>query len=273
MFLALKQDILLNTIVPLPQFNDNLSLVNHNELYLMGNVCPHQRARLTKCAIKELQCPYHGLKFNIQGQGIENGFLLQRTKCYENQTMVFDRPVKHLFPVDTSFMVLKERRIDKVLASVDIITDVFLDITHIPVAHPGVYDQISISDIDAISWETFDNGSIQYVPAQDNTHMIDSDKSYNIGACWLAVYPGTMIEWQPGAMFVTVALDNTTGSDVHIFKYKDSRYSNDSYIFNEQIWETAWAQDKDLAENIVELPMQNLDPLKEHHRTWSKNVL
>lgn len=270
MFLALKQDILPNTVVPLPQSDNKLSLVNNNGFYLLGNVCPHQRAKITKCATEHLKCPYHGLEFDIQGQGIDNEFKLQQHKCYENQTMVFSQLVAYHFPIDTSFMELKEQRVDQVNASVDIIMDLFLDIPHIPVAHKGVYDQIGITDIDSITWHTFANGSIQYVPTQDTEHIIDSDRSYNIGACWMAVYPGTMIEWQPGAMFITVATDNNS---VHVFKYHDTRYNHDSYKFNEQIWETAWAQDRELAENIVELSYDNLDGLKTHHRNWIKSVL
>lgn len=270
MFLALKQDILPNTVVPLPQLDNKLSLVSNNGFYLLGNVCPHQRSRIAKCATNHLKCPYHGLEFNIQGQGIDNEFQLQRHKCYENQTMIFDRYIPYHFPIDTSFMKLKESRVDQVCASVDVIMDLFLDIPHIPVAHDGVYDQIGITNVDKISWETFTNGSIQYVPTQTNTHIIDSDRSYNIGACWFAIYPGTMIEWQPGAMFITIAGSN---NNVYVFKYQDTRYDDNSYKFNEEIWETAWAQDRDLAENIVELSFDNIDGLKTHHRNWIKNVL
>lgn len=270
MFLALKQDILPNTVVPLPQFDNKLSLVNNDGLYLLDNVCPHQRSRIAKCATEHLKCPYHGLEFDIRGNGVGNKFSLQQHKCYENQTIVFDQYVPYHFPIDTSFMKLREQRVDKVNASVDIIMDLFLDIPHIPVAHAGVYDQIGITNIDAISWETFVNGSIQYVPTQDNAHIIESDRSYNIGACWLAVYPGTMIEWQPGAMFITVASGN---NNVHVFKYQDTRYNNHSYQFNEQIWETAWAQDRELAENIVELSFDNIDGLKLHHRNWTRSAL
>lgn len=270
MFLALKQDITPNTIVPLPQLDNKLSLVNNNGFYLLGNVCPHQRSKIAKCATERLKCPYHGLEFDIQGQGIDNKFELQQHKCYENQTMVFDHPVAYHFPIDTSFMQLKEQRVDRVFASADVIMDLFLDIPHIPVAHAGVYDQIGITNVDGISWQTFNGGSVQYVPTQDTGHIIESDRSYNIGACWLAIYPGTMIEWQPGAMFVTVAADN---NNVYVFKYQDTRYDNISYQFNEKIWETAWAQDRELAESIVELSYDNLDGLKTHHRNWISGVL
>ena len=153
-------------------------------------------------------------------------------------------------------------------------SDVFLDIDHIPYAHPGVYDQISIPTVDTLTYTTFDQGSIQLVPAVDSGHMHQDDVSYSFGACWMAIYPGTMIEWQPGALFVTVAraLDNNT-SAVEVYKYKDTRYWLEAWPLNETVWEEAWHQDKELSENLAFLSTENLDQLKQHHRTWINNAL
>lgn len=270
MFLALQQDIGPNTIWPLPQLDRKVSLVNNKDFYLLDNICPHQKSRIAKCLTTSLQCPYHGMQFTIEGAGIGNQFNLTRHQCYQNQTMLFDTPVQYQFPVDTSYMILKEYRVDSVNATVDVIMDLFLDIPHIPVLHPGVYDQIGITDTDMIKTQTFDNGSIQLVSTQDTAHIIDTDRSYNIGACWMAIYPSTMIEWQPGALFVTEA---TSDHAVHVFKYYDTRYDLSSYDLNQHVWETAWAQDRVQAENIAELSMKNLDVLKLHHRNWLQNVL
>jgi hypothetical protein len=149
-------------------------------------------------------------------------------------------------------------------ASVETIMDVFLDINHIPVAHAGVYDQIGITNISGLVYKTFDGGSIQFVPPQSNSHMIAQDQELNLGACWMALYPGTMIEWQPGALFVTVA----TNSGVQVYKYRDTRYPLGSWNINEDVWELAWSQDKTLSENIVEIGHTNLDQLKQHHRSY-----
>ena len=99
--------------------------------------------------------------------------------------------------------------------------------------------------------------------------MHQDDVKYNLGACWMAVYPGTMIEWQPGALFVTVArnVDDQT-SAVEIYKYRDSRYWEESWELNSDVWETAWTQDKELSENISGISFKNLDQLKQHHRNW-----
>jgi hypothetical protein len=94
--------------------------------------------------------------------------------------------------------------------------------------------------------------------------MIPDDEKYNIGACWMAVYPGTMIEWQPGALFVTVA--HSRG--VEVYKYRDTRYPSSSWQINEDVWELAWSQDRALSENIVEIGHNNLDQLKQHHRIY-----
>jgi len=78
------------------------------------------------------------------------------------------------------------------------------------------------------------------------------------------LYPGTMIEWQPGALFVTVA----TNCGVQVYKYRDTRYPLGNWQLNEEVWELAWSQDRALSENIVEIGYTNLDQLKQHHRTY-----
>lgn len=265
MFLGLKQDFKPNTATPIDQLNAGESVVNYcDRFYLLSNVCPHQHSRISSCVTSKLQCPYHGMQFDLAGMGIGNQFILSRHSCYSNGAMLFDQPVAFDFPVSTEHFELVEHRKDKVNASVSVIMDVFLDIEHIPVAHAGVYERIGISNINRLVYETFDGGSIQFVPPQSNSHMIEQDREHNLGACWMALYPGTMIEWQPGALFVTVAAD----SSVEVYKYRDARYDEDSWTLNEQVWECAWSQDKALSENILELGNSNLDQLKQHHRTW-----
>jgi hypothetical protein len=178
--------------------------------------------------------------------------------------MLFDRPVRYSFPIPTEHFELVEHRQDTVNASVETIMDVFLDIAHIPVAHAGVYDRIGITDISRLGYETFDGGSVQFVQPQSNSHMIAQDQELNLGACWMALYPGTMIEWQPGALFVTVAHNK----GVEVYKYCDTRYPPSSWQINKDVWELAWRQDQDLSENIVEISYNNLDKLKQHHRSY-----
>jgi phenylpropionate dioxygenase-like ring-hydroxylating dioxygenase large terminal subunit len=273
MFLALTQDLPKDKIIPLAQYDNATSIVNADKCYLISNICPHQNSKLTKCITETLTCPYHGMTFDIIGRGVNNNFTLAQGKVYQNQTILFDDHVDQLFPIDTQFMTLAEYRTDTVHASVDIIMDVFVDIEHIPVAHPGVYNQVGIDGIENISWSTFSNGSIQFVQASRLDHMIESDIQYNLGAVWLAIYTGTMIEWQPGALFVTVARKEGSTSCVHVFKYKDTRYSELSWATNESVWEQAWAQDKKLAEGISSLSFDNIDALKKHHRNWIKNAM
>lgn len=272
MFLGLSQDFSADFIYPLPQFNNRRMIVNKTQFGMLSNICPHQNAMIVKRPVSELQCPYHGLHFDCKGYGINNSYQLQEWPVYQSQTILFDRPIEK-FPIDTSYMRLQEYRIDSVPACVNVILDVFIDIDHIPVAHPGVYDKVGIQNIDKLTWTTFSYGSLQWVPAQNDNHMIDQDKIYNLGAVWMAVYPGTMIEWQPGAMFVTVAIADDKSSKVCVFKYKDRRYDESSWQLNNHIWETAWAQDRVLAECIDSLASQNLDALKLHHRDWLNHVL
>jgi hypothetical protein len=152
-------------------------------------------------------------------------------------------------------MRLIEQRIDKVKAPLTAIMDVFLDVDHIQTVHKGVYDQIGLSNIDTVEWHYYLWGSLQLVPSRQK-----------IGAAWLSIYPGTMIEWQPGALFVTVAIPAAQNeTDVHIFKYSDD---DANWNLNENIWELAWAQDKEQAELITDFAMDNLEDSKKHFRQW-----
>jgi len=269
MFLGLKQDFLPDQATPIDLMDRQWSLVNEQDhFYLLSNVCPHQYSKILSEPKFKLKCPYHGFEFDITGKGLNNNCELEHRVCYTSGNLVFDQPVDYCFPIDTSNFVLEQYRCDHVRASVAVIMDVFLDIDHIPVAHPGVYDEVGIADTSNINYKTFANGSIQLVPGQSSEHMIEDDKQLGIGACWMALYPGTMIEWQPGALFVTVAQPLEHGSKVNVFKYRDNRYPMLSWNRNTVVWETAWAQDRSLSENIIKLGKNNLDPLKQHHRDW-----
>jgi hypothetical protein len=58
-----------------------------------------------------------------------------------------------------------------------------------------------------------------------------------------------------------------------VYKYQDTRYSDSRWAVNQQVWELAWAQDKQLSELIVSVPHQNLDDLKQHHRVWMQDAV
>jgi phenylpropionate dioxygenase-like ring-hydroxylating dioxygenase large terminal subunit len=272
MFLGLTNNHQIGEVKPLPHYNLNKSLVRNNSgFFVMSNVCPHQNARLTSIdTIDTLTCPYHGMQFDTSGVGIGNSFCLHNDSTSIVGNMIFGQTVSFVWPIDLSYMELDEFRIDSVRVDPKIVLDVFLDIEHIPVAHPGVYDAIAITDISKIKYDFFDNGSNQYVTADNDQHIIDADRLYNLGALWTTVYPATTIEWQPGALFVNVALDD---GRVLVYKYKDSRYSATDWKLNSDVWETAWHQDRELCQQIAELPMTNLDPLKSHHRNWINNAV
>lgn len=273
MFLALKQDVANHTVKPLVQHNKNLCLVNADHFYMISNVCPHQNSRIACEPTQHLKCPYHGLEYSLAGEGIDHEYELETLPCYTNQTMLFDQHVDCVFPIDTQFMQLMQHREDTVRATPNVVMDVFLDIEHIPVAHPGVYEKIGIDTVEELHWSLFSNGSLQIVPMQDNQYLHEDDLKYNMSACWMAVYPGTMIEWQPGALFVTVALPDPQGSRVQVYKYRDTRYSMLDWSNNSIVWETAWEQDRALAENIIAPATNNIDKLKQHHRDWMHNAL
>jgi hypothetical protein len=141
--------------------------------------------------------------------------------------------------------------------------DLFLDVDHIELVHAGVYDKINMPDIRKVDWHYYNWGSLQLVP---------NDAGY--GAAWLAVYPNTMIEWQKGAVFITVANDLGNGSsDVIVYKYRDKNSSNTEWDLNSDIWETAWFQDKQQAELIAEFNNDYLEESKQHFRMFLQSSL
>lgn len=268
MFLAHNNDIAPGCFKPLVQYNKKKALVNSNEqISLESNVCPHQ---LSLLSIKEGSgnrvCPFHSWTFDLDGKPVTSGRTghycknlnnLARFDIFSMGGLLFDVNIvcKELEWLDLSNMKLKEQRVDRVHADSKIIMDVFLDVDHIQSVHSGVYDLIGLPKIDQVQWHYYDWGSLQLVAKGDD-----------YGAAWLAVYPGTMIEWQPGALFVTVAMPvNQKETDVHVFKYSDNE---EDWKLNESVWELAWAQDQMQAELITGFTNNNLEESKKHFRQW-----
>jgi hypothetical protein len=78
-----------------------------------------------------------------------------------------------------------------------------------------------------------------------------------------------MIEWQPGAFFITEAVPLDQGkSKVYVWKYRDLRYPESTWDINNTIWETAWSQDKALSESIPTFTYENLEQAKLLYRQW-----
>lgn len=266
MFIAHKNDIKEKCYKLLAQL-DNRFIINDIGS-LVSNICPHQNSLISSKAGTGIRvCPYHNWSFDLKGNPVgsgrtahycKNSNALESKPTFECNSLLFDLPVDFKLPIDFGSMMLVEQRVDKVRAGPNIVMDLFLDVDHIETVHSNVYDQIGLSNITSVDWKYYDWGSIQIVP--------DGDK---IGAAWIAVYPGTMIEWQKGALFITVAKATSAGSDIHVFKYKDTNYSNEAWILNERVWETAWKQDRAQAELIVQLPQSNLEESKQHFRKWN----
>jgi hypothetical protein len=78
-----------------------------------------------------------------------------------------------------------------------------------------------------------------------------------------------MIEWQPGAVFITIAIRNGAhSSKVVVYKYKDLASSDKNYLLNQDVWETAWAQDKTQSQMLTEFAQTNLEESKYHFRLF-----
>jgi phenylpropionate dioxygenase-like ring-hydroxylating dioxygenase large terminal subunit len=268
MFIGHINDIRENEYLPLKQFNNKKVIANSDSLQLISNVCPHQKSLLSvEKGSGARVCPYHGWSFDIKGKPLGSGLTackntkgLETQPVYQWNNLLFTKPVAAPAAdfIDTKNMKLVETRVDHVKASANNIMDLFLDVDHIELVHAGVYDELGMPDIREVDWHYYEWGSLQLVPGPDG-----------YGAAWLAVYPNTMIEWQQGAMFITVANDlGNDSSDVVVYKYRDVAYTSELWETNSRIWETAWHQDKSQAELLTEFNQDNLEPAKQHFRNY-----
>jgi phenylpropionate dioxygenase-like ring-hydroxylating dioxygenase large terminal subunit len=290
MFLGHITDIKNNNWRVYPQLK-NWALTNaEHRLSLVSNVCKHQGSRLQgKAGEGNRTCPYHGWRYSVAGEPISSG----TTKCPNSVALdtrevaiennfVFSDPVKlpELNFINTQNLNLVENRVDTVRSNWRHIIDLFLDVDHIPMVHPGVYQEISAPNVSDIQWHYKHNASIQLVPRIEvknafNDTLLKEDLASPYSAAWTTVFPYTMMEWQPGAWFVTVCVpvnDNLT--EVNVYKYRDNRYSAENWEINSRVWETAWAQDRAQAEQLtsVEIPLTNLEEQKLHFRRWLDEV-
>lgn len=283
MFLGHVNDLKSNQKKPLKQFqNKKLLVENAGNYFLANNVCPHQGSLILADTQTKLICQYHGWSWDDQGNPCGNG----TTKICNNSKIVMKNvhnvngllftenyDLSALANVDLSYMELVEERVDEVQTDFKNIIDVFLDVDHIPVVHQGVYDSIGIGSSTEIEWHYHDWGNLQLV--EKTSEYSDEFRSTLLGdeklaAAWVTIYPYTMIEWQPGAMFITVCSPKEAGTDVAVYKYKDSRYSEKNWQLNESIWELAWAQDKNQSRSIVRTTefKNHLEESKIHFRNW-----
>ncbi len=267
MFLAHTNSLNNGEYLTLEQYDKERVLVNSNGFKMVSNICPHQKSIISqRLGQGNRVCPYHGWEFDINGRPINSGRTehycvnnneLKSFPVYEWSNLLFDTEVSFKETLDLRDLVLMEQRIDVVRSSSKTIMDIFLDVDHIPILHENVYENIGFETVETVEWHYYDNGSLQSV----------QDK-----ARWIAVYPNTMIEWQLGCLFVTVAVEKEKNkTDVHVFKYRNKHISDYQWLHNEQTWETAWSQDKEQATRMLSIDSNNLEPQKLHYKNWLKN--
>jgi phenylpropionate dioxygenase-like ring-hydroxylating dioxygenase large terminal subunit len=275
-FLAHINDIAPGVKKPLSQLNNLQTLVNNDDkFFLANNICPHQRSRILTSEQSEFRCQYHGWSWNDDGTSKDAGTTkaCNNTKlvirpAFETNGILFKDPIEDTSvfnKIDFTKMVKVSERVDHVNANYRHIMDVFLDVNHIPVLHPGVYDKIGVHGVPTIKWSYYNWGNIQEVLSPDNT----------VKAVWAVVYPYTMIEWQPGALFVTVSNPNGNSTDVSVITYQEADCDPALQKLNADIFETAWQQDCHQAESMVEFVLDSpyLDESKRHFRNWLTNEI
>ena len=285
MFIAHSNDVPLNFKKPLAQYQNKKTLINDNEIFkLINNICPHQQSLIISKMQEKLQCQYHGWSWDNSGLATGSGSAKicnkhpLRTKDIVNVNgLLFadEIDLSAISNINLQHMKLVEERIDIVNANFRHVIDVFLDVDHIPIVHEGVYDKMGITGDTDVEWFYYPWGNLQLITKNSN---IDSEyentflgiEEEKLTAFWLTVYPYTMIEWQPGAMFITVCTPDSEKTKVSVFKYKDTRYNDKNWKINSDTWEIAFSQDKHQSESIVRFSDINnhLEESKMHFRSW-----
>jgi len=137
--------------------------------------------------------------------------------------------------------------------------NLFLDVEHIRLVHGRVYAHL---DSDAITWIYGDNSSIQLV----------NDVEGQPASQWFAVYRDeAMLEWQPGAWFITQP--HAQKGQVSVYRYKSRTSTPEQWQTNCTTWETSWGQDNELVSQLADKfsSVYPLDPARQHYQDWLKN--
>jgi len=258
---------------------------NNGTYSLMSNVCPHQGSFFRDTEGKNTRlCPYHGWSFDNQGSPIGSGTTEYWCK---NEHPLESRPVfiwnNFIFSEDpdipeydflnTEHLILGNFRVDTVKANCKSIFNIFLDIDHLPVVHPKVYDQLQTTNVE---WFNRTRSNVQLAlnnPEYESDYtrsMFIEDRERKYGAAWFALYPYTTVEYFPGAWINCVCLpvgENETA--VSVYQYRDTRYSEDNWKLNLEIWEKAWEQDNEQA-LLIDPTFKPilLEEAKIHYQNW-----
>lgn len=269
MFWCHVNDLNDGDIKPIPQTDNRyLAIKTNNKIYKASNICPHQGSLITsKTQHHTLGCQYHNWTWDQDGIAIGSGTTSVcnniNLKLNELQTvngLVFNKKITIDISVpNLNDFILDSYRIDNVNADYRNIMDLFLDVDHIDVIHKmdntNIYHPLGINSVKELDWHYYDWGSIQTIKVnKDSMNPVFYDTMpIEYSVFWMAVYPDTMIEWQPGGLFITIANHETDNSSkVHVYKYRDHRYNDITWQLNDSIWETAWQQDKYQAEQILQ---------------------
>lgn len=284
MFLSHVSEIRSGFKKPLHQFKNQKMIVNNQDkFFLANNVCPHQNSLIISGMTDTLTCQYHGWSWDDRGVPIGagntkicNNSKINLQKLFVENNLIFTEEIdlSAIQKVDLTHLRLVEQRVDLVKANYKKIVDVFLDVDHIPVVHKNVYDMIGIGDEVEVDWRYYDWGSIQIVEQTSNysddfLSTLKGDE--DLAAFWITVYPYSMIEWQPGSLFVTVCNElSEHQTEVSISKYRDLRYNDLNWKINSAMWETAWSQDRHQSESLINFSTHrpHLEPAKLHFRDW-----
>lgn len=206
MFLCHLKDIQPNTWRVYPQLRE-WAVTHNDKIELISNICRHQGSYLTGGrGTGDRVCPYHGWRYETSGKPVSAG----NTLCANTEPLP-SKSVYNFFDfmlseavecnidelgtfINTNHLQLVETRIDIVRSNWKNIIDLFLDVDHIPVIHPGVYQEISAPNVKNLTWVYGENANIQLVPRipvdnEFNSTLLESDHRAKWSATWITHIP------------------------------------------------------------------------------------
>lgn len=270
-----------NTILPLPQFNNQWAIKKYNNsVSVTSNSCLHRGAiivREEQPFLGNMTCPMHKWTYDssgvLMGEPFENakGCLdTQTTHNWNNLLFTEDPQIKN-FPTHLTNMISLDNYVHvktdtKILkSSWQIFMEVHLDLYHVDAYHPGLSKFV---DPNNFNWHFGDTWCLQEMMRDQSQKKIPCNyfnelnqiinsryPQFKHGALWMTIYPNITIEWYPNTIIIgTIWPTQNPNESMYIteFHYADHVVAYDKEFIELQMaaYETTDVEDGEILEFI-----------------------
>lgn len=237
--------------------NEEILLSRNREINSLSNVCTHRGMLLVnkKCILKKISCPYHGRKFNLDGEylsmprfeDVENfpskddnlkKFELKEWKnllfMKKNKSDDFENFIQFLED-RIGWMDIEKFRYDPskdrshiIDANWALYVDNYLEGFHIPFVHG---DLNKIIENESYSTELFHNGVLQIGYSKSKEICFELPKESpdfgsNVAAYYFWIYPNMMFNFYPWGLSVNIVVPLNTKKTEIIYR---------GYVYNSDL--------------------------------------